>query len=148
MPDQPEQPNRRPPIGQQITFLGSQPPSGPPRNANVPVHRAGAGVPGPPRPTPAPESDPEFGESQKFPAVLLIAPGFMALLVAASAPQFVGNGKGPGTALVIGLVGMLAAIACFGTLAAVSKEKSTKMFCAVMIGVALLAYAQSFLALN
>jgi hypothetical protein len=152
MPDQPEQPNRRPPGGQRITFLGSQPSSGPPRNANVPADRA-LRTPRPistesegQRPNPMPDSEVE-PRNQKFPAVLLIAPGFIALLFAASAAQLVGDGTGKRTAMLIGAAGMISAIACFGALAAFSKEKGMQMFCAVMIGIALLAYAQSFLAL-
>ena len=151
MPDDPEQPQRRPADGPRITYLGSQPSGGPPRNANVPADRAmrtpkPTGEPGGQRQTPMPMSEPE-PRNQKFPAVLLIAPGFIALLFAASAAQFVGDGTGKRTAMLIGAVAMLGAIACFATLAAFSKEKSMRMFCAVMIGVALLAYAQSFLAL-
>jgi hypothetical protein len=156
MSERPEEHDRdQPPKGshQRITFLGSQPPVGPPRNANVPIDRAikpstvRATQPESQRPTPKPEPQPD-PENQKFPAVLLIAPGFIALLFAASAAQFVGDGTGKKTAMLIGFVGMLGAIACFATLAAFSREKNVRMFAAVMIGVALLAYAQSFLALS
>lgn len=156
MSDRPEESDREPTSSgghQRITFLGSQPPVGPPRNANVPVDKAlrpASPKPSKPegqRPTPKPLAEPE-PENQKFPAALLIAPGFIALLFAASADRFVGDGTGTKTALLIGLAGMIGAIACFGALAAFSKEKPMKLFCAVMIGVALLAYAQSFLALN
>jgi hypothetical protein len=151
MPDDPGEPQHRPAGGPRITYLGSQPSGGPPRNANVPADRAlrtpkPIGEPGGHRPTPMPESEPE-PRNQKFPAVLLIAPGFIALLFAASAAQFVGDGTGKRTAMLIGAVAMVGAIACFAILAAFSKEKNMRMFCAVMIGVALLAYAQSFLAL-
>ncbi|XHC26114.1 MAG: hypothetical protein ACFHWZ_00430 [Phycisphaerales bacterium] len=43
---------------------------------------------------------------------------------------------------------MVGAIACFGTFAAFSKDRGAHTFCAVMIGIALLAYANSFLQLN
>lgn len=149
MQDTPDKPNSGSnPGSQRITFLGSQPPVGPPRNANVAMDRVRPNKPESVRPTPAPPEESEFRESQKFPAILLIAPGFISLLFAASAAQFVGDGKGRTTALLIGLAGMLAAIACFGALAAYSREKGMQMFCAVMIGVALLAYAQSYLALS
>lgn len=143
----PDQPERRPEGSQQLTFLGSQPPVGPPRNANVRLDRSGGRPAGPPevRKTEQPQTEPV---NQKFPAVLLIAPGFIALLFAASAAQFIGSGTGKKTALLIGAAGMVGAIACFGTLAAFSKEKGMQMFSAVMIGIALLAYAQSFLAMN
>ncbi|MFG0293570.1 MAG: hypothetical protein ACF8MJ_10535 [Phycisphaerales bacterium JB050] len=156
MPEHPEDSDRDPSPSrgrQRITFLGSQPPVGPPRNANVASdkalklssHRSGR-ADGQRKAEPVePEPNPE---DQKFPAALLIAPGFIALLFAASAANFVGDGTGTTTALLIGLAGMIGAIACFGALAAFSKERTMKMFCAVMIGVALMAYAQSFLALN
>ena len=151
MADTPDDPSkRRPPHGQRITFLGSQPPSGPPRNANVPAERVTK------RTTPPPQGlrdsgtpEPEQGEErQRFPAILLIAPGFIALLFAASAPEFVGDGSGTKTALLIGLAGMVGAIACFGTFAAFTKDRGAHVFCAVMIGMALLAFANSFLQLS
>lgn len=150
MADTPDPSKRRLPDGQRITFLGSQPPSGPPRNANAPVVRPTKRTS---RPTPDPRdvensNADQPAERQRFPAILLIAPGFIALLFAASAPEFVGDGSGTGTALLIGFIGMVGAIACFGTFAAFSKDRGAHTFCAVMIGIALLAYANSFLQLN
>lgn len=150
MADTPDPSKRRLPEGQRITFLGSQPPVGPPRNANVSTDRLADRTR---RPSPDPRdventsADPPQ-ERQRFPAILLIAPGFIAMLFAASAPQFVGDGSGTRTALLIGFIGMIGAIACFGTFAAFSKDRGAHTFCAIMIGIALLAYANSFLQLN
>src|SRR5690606_26013365 len=105
MSDRPEDSDREPSPNrghQRITFLGSQPPTGPPRNANVPADKAlriSSQRPAEPaghRQTPKPSSEPD-PENQKFPAVLLIAPGFIALLFAASAERFVGDGTGTKT---------------------------------------------------